>query len=137
MKVHGLPETFWVVVSPSPVSDLGDVCFECDFRRFALQVRGGLDEKKIVAIFADDTEAKELAEKLLRAIQQPTEEPDIRIHKSPWPEWIATQESLAGVSIVSKTTGEQVMVEPPKEWGRHWAWNITEDGTGIVMRRTK
>jgi len=137
MKIHGLPETFWVVVSPSPVSDLGDVCFECDFHRFALQVWGGLDEDKIVGIFADEAEAKELAEKLLRAIHRPTEEPDIRIHKSPWPDWFATQESLAGVCIVSKATGEKVMVEPPREWGHNWAWNIAEDGSGIVIRRTK
>lgn len=137
MKTHGLPETLWFVTSPTPVSELGDICFECDFARFALQIRGGMDEQRIVGIFADEVEAKELAEKLLRAIQQPTEEPDVRIHKSPWPEWLATQESLTGVHICSKATGEKVLVEPPKEWGRNWAWNITEDGTGIVIRRTK
>ncbi|MGA2620200.1 MAG: hypothetical protein ABSF26_21485 [Thermoguttaceae bacterium] len=137
MKVHGLPETLWFVVSPTPNSDLGDICFECDFERFALQIRGGLDERKIVGIFADETEAKELADNLLRAIHRPTEEPDIRIHKSPWPEWFATQESLAGVAIVSKATGEKVIVEPPKEWGHDWGWNFTADGSGIVMRHTK
>ena len=137
MKTHGIPETLWFVVSPTPNSELGDICFECDFERFALQIRGGLDEQKIVGIFADGGEAKELAERLLRAIQQPSEEPDVRIHKSPWPEWFATQESLTGVCIVNKATGESVVIEPPKEWGRHWAWNITEDGTGIVSRRTK
>jgi hypothetical protein len=137
MKIHGLPETFWVVASPSPVSQLGDICFECNFRQFALQVRGGLDEDRIVGIFADETEAKELAEKLLRAIHQPTEEPGVRVSKSPWPEWFATQESLAGVSIVSKTSGEKVMVEPPREWGRNWGWNFNKDGSGIVMRQTK
>jgi len=135
MKTHGLPETLWFVVSPTPNSELGDICFECDFERFALQIRGGLDERKIVGIFADEGEAKELAERLLRAIQQPSEEPDLRIHKSPWPEWFATQDSLTGVVICSKTTGEKVVVEPPRDWGRHWAWNITEDGTGIVIRR--
>ena len=136
MKTHGLPETLWFVTSPTPNSEIGDICFECDFERFALQIRGGLDERKIVGIFADEADAVELAEKLLRAIQQPTEEPDVRIHKSPWSEWFATQESLTGVVICNKTTGEQVMVEPPKEWGRAWAWNITEDGFGIMIRRT-
>lgn len=136
MKIHGLPETLWFVVSPTPVSGLDDICFECDFERFALQVRGGLDEHKIVGIFADGTEAKELAEKLLRAMHQPTEKPDIRLHKSPWPAWLATQESLSGVVICNKNTGEKVVVEPPKEWGRHWAWNLSEDGSGIVIRRT-
>ena len=137
MKIHGLPERFWVVVSPSPVSELGDICFECDFAQFAVQVRGGLDERRIVGIFADGAEATELAKKLLRAIHQPSEEPDVRVHKSPWPQWFATQESLTGVVICSKDTGEKVLVEPPKEWGRHWAWNLTEDATGIVMRRTE
>jgi len=137
MKTHGLPETLWFVTSPTPVSQLGDICFECDFERFALQIRGGLDERRIVGIFADEGEANELAEKLLRAIQQPVQGSDVRVFKSPWPEWIATQESLAGVSIVSKATGEKVLVEPPKEWGRNWGWNFTKDGSGIVMRRAE
>ena len=136
MKVHGIPDTFWLVTSSTPHSDLGDVCFECDFERFALQIRGGLDEKAIIGIFADRTEAVELAEKLLQSIQQP-ETLDIRIHKSPWPAWFATQESLASIVICSKTSGEKVTVEPPMEWGRHWAWNTTEDGSGIVIQRTK
>ena len=136
MKTHGLPETLWFVVSPTRNSEFGDICFECDFERFALQIRGGLDERKIVGIFADETEAKDLAEKLLRAIQQPGDEADVRIHKSPWPEWFATQDSLTGVVICSKITGEKVVVEPPREWGRAWTWNINEDGTGIVIRRT-
>ena len=46
MKTHGLPETLWFVVSPTPNSELGDICFECDFERFALQIRGGLDERR-------------------------------------------------------------------------------------------
>ena len=137
MRVVGLPETLWFVVSPTPASELGDICFECDFERFALQIRGGLDERKIVGIFADEGEAKELAEKLLAAIQQPSEDADTRIHKSPWPEWYATQESITGVCIINRATGEKVVVEPPREWGHHWAWNLTEDGSGIVIQRTK
>jgi hypothetical protein len=136
MKTHGLPETLWFVTSPTPNSELGDICFECDFERFALQIRGGLDEQKIVGVFADEGEAKELAERLLSAIQQPTEQPDIRIHKSPWPQWFAKQESLGAVSICNKITGETVVVEPPKRWGRNWAWNISDDETGIIIRRT-
>lgn len=137
MKTHGLPETFWFVLSPSPTSTLGDICYECDFERFALQIRGGLNEKEIVGVFVDEAEAKELAEKLLRAIQQPTEQPDVRFHKSPWPVWYASQESLTGIVICNKATEERVLVSPPKEWGRHWAWNFAEDGSGIVIRRTE
>ena len=26
-------------------------------------------------------------------------------------------------------------VVPPADWGRHWTWNVTEDGTGIYFKR--
>ncbi len=68
MRVVGLPETFWVVTSPSPRSEMCDICFKCDFRKFALQVRGGLDVEKVVAIFAAEDEAVELAEELLKGM---------------------------------------------------------------------
>jgi hypothetical protein len=136
MKIHDLPEFFWIVVSPGPSSTLADICFECDFERFALQIRGGLDEEEIVAIFADQQPAIELAERLLRAIHQAVEEPAVRIHKSPWPNWYATQGSLVSVAICNRESDEEIQVEPPREWGRNWAWNIAEDGSGIVIRRT-
>ena len=136
MKTHGLPQHFWIVLSPSLTSTLGDIRFECDFKKYALQIRGGLDEKEIVAVFADERLATELAEKLLRTIHQAVEEPDTRIHRSPWPNWFATQGSLASVAICNRDSEEETIVEPPREWGRNWAWNITEDGSGIVMRRT-
>jgi hypothetical protein len=28
------------------------------------------------------------------------------------------------------------MAEPPAEWGRHWSWNVTEDGKGVYFKRT-
>ena len=137
MKTHGVPETFWFVVSPTLDSELGDICFECDFQRFAQQIRGGLDERTIVGIFADHAEALGLAEKLLKALKLATDKPEVRLHKSPWSEWYATQESLEGVCIVNKATGEKVVVEPPMEWGHRWVWNFSEDGTGIIIiRRT-
>lgn len=135
MQVSGLPETFWVVVSPTSSSELGDCCFECDFRTFALQIRGGLDVERIVGIFARETDAREMAEGLLTAVRQPNVDPGVRVFQSPWPRWYATQDSLAGVAICNKGTDEKVVVEPPPEWGRNWAWNLTENGTGIVMRR--
>jgi hypothetical protein len=70
MKLQGMPETFWVVVKPSPVSELGDVCFPCDFKRFARQVRGGLDEESIVGIFVDEAKAVAEAKKLLAHRQE-------------------------------------------------------------------
>lgn len=71
MKVVGMPETFWVVVRPTPNSELGDICFACDFRRFALQVRGGLDVDAIVGIYADQEVATATATKLLEERRLP------------------------------------------------------------------
>lgn len=65
MKIQGLPEQFWVVVQPTAVSELGDICFSCDFTQFACQVRGGLHEDDIVGIFADENEAAEVGQQLL------------------------------------------------------------------------
>ena len=67
MKIQGLPDHFWVVTTPTPVSDLGDICFQCDFAQFALQVRGGLNENEIVGIYADQQAAAQEAEHLLQA----------------------------------------------------------------------
>ena len=66
IKVCKMPERFWVVVRPTGLSELGDICFECDFRRYALQIRGGLDEETIVGVYVDEQEAKRVAEELLR-----------------------------------------------------------------------
>jgi len=62
-------------------------------------------------------------------------EPDTVIHSSPWPEWFAGQDGRS-VLICDKTSDKRITVEPPAAWGNAWAWNVTEDGTGIVMRRT-
>ena len=58
-------------------------------------------------MFADEQPATELAERLLRSIHQTVQEPDTRIHKSPWPNWYATQE-VASVAICNKETDEKV-----------------------------
>jgi hypothetical protein len=58
------------------------------------------------------------------------------VHLSPYKEWFADQGGLRGVWLCNKANAEKVKVEPPAEWGRHWAWNITEDGLGIYLRRT-
>ena len=104
MKLHGLPEKFWVVLSPSLTSTLGDIRFECDFKQFALQIRGGLDENEIVGVFADERLATDLAERLLRTIHPAVEEPDTRIHKSPWPNWYATP----GITRLSRNLQSRV-----------------------------
>ena len=65
MQIVGLPQKFWVVTQPSPNSMLGDFCFECDFRRYALQVRGGLDVGSIKGIFAEQKDAEAFAGSLV------------------------------------------------------------------------
>lgn len=65
MKVHGMPEQFWLVTKPSPVSALEDICFRCTFERLLLQGRGGLHEDEIVGIHADEVEARQAALRLL------------------------------------------------------------------------
>ncbi len=65
MEVHGMPQQFWVVTKPLPVSEPEDVCFPCTFERLLLQGRGGLHEDEIVAIHADEGEARQAALRLL------------------------------------------------------------------------
>jgi hypothetical protein len=55
------------------------------------------------------------------------------IHKSPWSSWYADQQGRA-VWIHDKTSSRKAKLEPPAEWGSHWQWNITVDGTGIFFR---
>ena len=72
MLIHGLPEKFWVVTKPSPVSGLEDILFPCDFGRLMLQVRGGLQEDEIVGIFADEDEARLAADGTARRTSRPS-----------------------------------------------------------------
>jgi hypothetical protein len=60
---------------------------------------------------------------------------DYIVHHSPFPDWFATQDTSRGVWLCDRTSDRKILVEPPAEWGRHWAWNLTEDGTGIYFRR--
>jgi hypothetical protein len=65
MLIRGLPEKFFVVTKPSPVSTVEDILFPCDFERLMLQIRGGLQEDEIVGIFADEDEARLTARELV------------------------------------------------------------------------
>ena len=65
MNIHGMPEQFWVVTQPSPVSGLEDILFPCSFGRLMKQVRGGLHEDEIAGVYADEDEAKNEALRLL------------------------------------------------------------------------
>ncbi len=72
MKVSGMPGQFWVVTTPTRHSTLGDICFLCDFKCFALQIRGGLDEQEIIGIFSGESEAVTEAKRLLALISPET-----------------------------------------------------------------
>jgi len=136
MRIEGMPERFWIVTSPTPVSELGDCCFVCSFKQFALQIRGGLEVDSIIGIYADGETAKATATKLIEAMTAEPSDADKVIHPSPWLEWLGTQSDTHSVWICDKTSDERIKVEPPADWGNAWAWNVTEDGTGILMRRT-
>ena len=55
------------------------------------------------------------------------------VHPSPFAQWFATQDGRA-VWVCDKASDRKVRFEPPAEWGRHWSWNLTEDGGGIRFR---
>jgi uncharacterized protein with PIN domain len=65
MQIHGLSNTFWVVTRPNQVSELGDICAVCTYEELMKRTRGGLHEKEIIGILADEAEAKRMAMKLL------------------------------------------------------------------------
>ena len=65
MEIHGMPERFWVVTKPSYASEMADICFPCTFGGLMNQFRGGLHEDEIVAIHADEGEARRAAARLL------------------------------------------------------------------------
>jgi hypothetical protein len=65
MKIQGMPERFWLVLKPSSVVELSDICFACDFGGLMDRVRGGLHEYEIAGIFADEAEAREATMQLL------------------------------------------------------------------------
>lgn len=65
MRLHDMPERFWIVMKPSPFSTADDILFPCSFERLMSQARGGLNEDEIVGIFADEGEARQAAARLL------------------------------------------------------------------------
>jgi hypothetical protein len=62
-------EKLWVVVRPSPASELGDICFQTDAKGLALQFKGGLDPEEIHALYTAGNEAYREAERILAAFK--------------------------------------------------------------------
>jgi len=73
MKLQGIPEWFWIVTVPTPFSSIGDICFRCDLRQFAQQIRGGLDENTVVGAYGDEAEARAEAQRLFALISGETD----------------------------------------------------------------
>jgi hypothetical protein len=65
MRVHGLPETFWVVTRPFPFSELRDIFVPYGFEELLRQARAGLHEDDIVSIHGNEEEARSEAIRLL------------------------------------------------------------------------
>ncbi|GEM_PF-4722106 len=57
---------FWVVTRPTTLSGREDICFQTDFGGLILNLKGGLDPADIVAVSTDESEARCLADQLLR-----------------------------------------------------------------------
>ncbi len=55
---YGPDDKFWVVVDPTPVSELGDILFETTLHGLELQFKGGLTMAQNPTIFTDQQEAK-------------------------------------------------------------------------------
>jgi hypothetical protein len=55
---YGPDDKFWVVVNPTPVSELGDILFETTLHGLELQSEGGLTMAQNPTIFTDHQEAK-------------------------------------------------------------------------------
>ena len=61
---------------------------------------------------------------------------DHRIHPSPFAEWYASQDTSAGgVWLCDKTSDEKVLVRAADRVGAALEWNVTQDGTGIYVKR--
>ena len=54
----GPDEKFWVVIDPTPASEMGDVVFECSLRNLELQFKGGLTMDRNPTIFTDKRQAE-------------------------------------------------------------------------------
>jgi len=55
---YGPDDKFWVVVDPTPESEMGDLLFETTLRGLELQFKGGLTMAQNPTIFTDHQEAK-------------------------------------------------------------------------------
>jgi hypothetical protein len=55
----------WIVLTPTPESEFGDICFSCTAEQFILQSKGGLESERIHGMYTNEKEAKEIAKWLI------------------------------------------------------------------------
>ena len=56
-------------------------------------------------------------------------------HESPYADWFATQDGR-GVLVCDRQSDRKTRIEPPEDWGKHWGWNLTQDGKGVQLEDT-
>jgi hypothetical protein len=66
----GPNDKFWMVIDPTPRSELADVLFETTLRGLALQLAGGLSMDRNPTMFGGREEARREAEQRLAAAQR-------------------------------------------------------------------
>ena len=137
MKIHGMVNKFWVVTKPSPVSELGDICFPCTFEQFMLQTRGGLKEEEIVGIYVEEDEARGVAMKLVgKAVIRATDaivcEVMVNIQVMPKQDFSATVLAQAAVEAVGNAIRHAGV-----QGFRHRLLGAVEMGVGAVDLRNQ
>ena len=56
---------FWVIMKPTPESEMSDILFDTTLFGFVIQVQGGLKQDEIHGIYRDSAKARSTAERLL------------------------------------------------------------------------
>ena len=80
----GPDDTFWVVIDPTPRSEMADLLFQTSLRDLELQLRGGLSMDQNPTLFSDEQEAKYEAYgrlTVMRAAQVRRDHPDAGIDR--------------------------------------------------------
>jgi len=63
-------KTWWFVTKPTQMSELIDVCFECDIESIMLQTLGGLLPENLVGMYSNPEEATAQATLLIQERDQ-------------------------------------------------------------------
>jgi hypothetical protein len=70
VEIAGLPLQFWLVMKPTPTSDVDDVRIKCSFKRLARMIKKGFPIDNAVGIYADKRAAFIAARRRIRFLRQ-------------------------------------------------------------------